>query len=1115
MKTDVSRLTFDPANHYSAVLHEQGKLVTDADLEEEHRILAHRIETEAADLVGGCGGPIAAAGFALSASDGALTIGVGRYYVDGILVANEADVAFVDQPDRVEPALPSDAGSYIAYLEVWRRLITALDDPSIREVAFGGPTTSAREATVWQVRLVQADETSPTCLTPLPDLGGTTGRMAAQADPEASDVDPCEVPPTAGFKGLENQLYRVEVHAGGHPVDLSDGESVRIQSFGADATNVIIVASEDAPSVGDAVEIFRTADGTDRSDSRLAHVIDVAENGSTAAITLDRPVDGYSLSQAPALQVVDATFVWSRNNGSVVTSIQAIDGPEVTVADIGPDSALGFGPGQWVEITDDGHDLEGAPGQLTRVQAVDPARGVVTLTSAAGALDDGSPTGVDPDRHPKLRRWDGAGGIRRHSLTPDADWIHLEHGVQVRFDAGRYRTGDYWQAAARTAAVDPQSGGLEWPTDPTSGDPQLLDPAGVQRHVCKLAVVDLENGEDGEPVVGDITDCRTLFPAVTELTTLLYVGGDGQEGLPDPTQPDAAVPLPGPLTVRVANGEHPVEGARVQFTVHGGNGDVVDDQPVPTDNDGIATCTWTLDATSDHQICEARLLDAAGNPINNQVVRFSATLSEADRVAYDPASCPDLKEARAVTVQKAIDALCARPSGGSGCCVTVGPSGEHRDVATAVGKLVASGQRRICLCLDPDVIHHLDDPDLPSRRDTGPLHVTIRGAGPRARVDLRRGIRAIGLASFALEGLDIATARNAILTADCGEVTIRDCFVSGLTSDQGVVRIQRVGRATVADCTLEAHSRTDYGEFLGSFELYIGLERRLDLSILSPWRQFDDGARSAAAGLASGNLDRDEMADFLRELIQALSGSESLSEGERRALLRLASALHVDDTPGEAFYMILIAIRRSLIRADTEIAAAALELDGLVFDDVGLHASAAREGPITIKNNDIAGLVRLHGSKPEGEIRIHATWKDLKNLADENRLPLSGAGARVHVTGNRLTRFSVGAEFAEAVASLVEAQQKIPVAGSLHVTDNVIDGHHSALVGYNTTMTSNDFSLASIVRPSEVNDNNPLLVVVGNCATYVGNVHPDTAGTAMIASATRRGTEAGNLIVVT
>ncbi|MGB8021643.1 MAG: DUF6519 domain-containing protein, partial [Candidatus Nanopelagicales bacterium] len=131
MKGDFSRRTHDPRKHYSAVLLQQGRVLTDADLEEEHRILSGAQERTAADLIGGCGGPIAAAGFAVSSPDGTgLELSAGRYYAGGMLVVSESAVAYPDQPDRFadDVAWPPPAGRYAIVLDVWRRLITALDD---------------------------------------------------------------------------------------------------------------------------------------------------------------------------------------------------------------------------------------------------------------------------------------------------------------------------------------------------------------------------------------------------------------------------------------------------------------------------------------------------------------------------------------------------------------------------------------------------------------------------------------------------------------------------------------------------------------------------------------------------------------------------------------------------------------------------------------------------------------------------------------------------------------------------------------------------------------------------------------------------------------------------
>src|SRR5690349_18897495 len=152
MKGDFSRLTFDPARHFSSVRMQQGRVQLDADHNEQADIVTHRVDTEAVDVIGGCGAPARAAafgiivdlaalstaertalglasGFTLAAGDFLLT--PGRYYVDGIVCENERAVTYAGQSDL--PGLTAldvtKKGSWIVYLDVWQRHITALDVP--------------------------------------------------------------------------------------------------------------------------------------------------------------------------------------------------------------------------------------------------------------------------------------------------------------------------------------------------------------------------------------------------------------------------------------------------------------------------------------------------------------------------------------------------------------------------------------------------------------------------------------------------------------------------------------------------------------------------------------------------------------------------------------------------------------------------------------------------------------------------------------------------------------------------------------------------------------------------------------------------------------------------
>lgn len=204
MKGDFTRLTFRPAKHYSGVLQQQGRVTLDADFNEHAEIERYRLRTLARDLVGPCGGPKGSAGFEITVdhSGGQLVVGAGHYYVDGLLVANEDDCRFDRQPDlpTASAALAQALGTpgrYLAYLDVWERVITAVEDPDLLEVALGGADTSVRLKVVWQVRL-----------TPLKHGRHRCGAVSRRRENRATlDMRPQSV----GYTGLENRLYRIEV----------------------------------------------------------------------------------------------------------------------------------------------------------------------------------------------------------------------------------------------------------------------------------------------------------------------------------------------------------------------------------------------------------------------------------------------------------------------------------------------------------------------------------------------------------------------------------------------------------------------------------------------------------------------------------------------------------------------------------------------------------------------------------------------------------------------------------------------------------------------------------------------------------------------------------------
>jgi photosystem II stability/assembly factor-like uncharacterized protein len=150
-----------------------------------------------------------------------LSILPGRFYVNGMLCELEARASYGHQPDggAVERLAP---GGYLMYLDAWQRHVSALEAPAIREVALGGPDTATRAQTMAQVRAMALPPSSPfdwNCGSTIDTwdalLHEPRPLLAARAEPQLAASGLCEIAATAGYRRLENQLYRVEVHEGG------------------------------------------------------------------------------------------------------------------------------------------------------------------------------------------------------------------------------------------------------------------------------------------------------------------------------------------------------------------------------------------------------------------------------------------------------------------------------------------------------------------------------------------------------------------------------------------------------------------------------------------------------------------------------------------------------------------------------------------------------------------------------------------------------------------------------------------------------------------------------------------------------------------------------------
>ncbi len=320
MSADLSRVRFDPLRDHSGIGIQQGRLWLDADFNEQVAITDRRLRAQTVDL---SPSPTVVSrrtpdAFLIGLSGGKLAIGPGRMYVDGLLAENHGTamgfdpvlaelngtgpVEYAKQPYWPSPAPLPEGGRHLVYLDVWERELTHLNTPDLVDSAIGVDTTT-RTQTVWQVRLlpVAGDVACGSSLKAWDDLVAPSAARLSTGTIAVDPVDdPCEIPPGTGYRGPENQLYRVELHSptqfkwsrdnasvGSVVVEVVSATSLRLQSLGRD--EVLCVKD------GDWVEITDDA-------RELAQ-----ESGEMRQVTVDVATSTITFSPALPVELTSTT----------------------------------------------------------------------------------------------------------------------------------------------------------------------------------------------------------------------------------------------------------------------------------------------------------------------------------------------------------------------------------------------------------------------------------------------------------------------------------------------------------------------------------------------------------------------------------------------------------------------------------------------------------------------------------------------------------------------------------------------------------------------------------------------------------------------------------------
>ena len=453
MKGDFSRVSFDATHHFCRVLEEMGQVRVDADHNEQVSILLHYLWTLGRDIIGPHGGPVQGSGFA------------------------------------IELPSPDKKGKYPAK--------TAQMGQGSRK---GDRIQLSISKGHYYVDGILCENEEDLLFTEQPDF------------PQADPLNRTDLPLWVYLKVFEHYLSPLEDE---HIRDVALGNAqtssrsrivwqVRVHRVDPFGNKEIcskgwqdLVAQWNKGPLGMLKARSISADEEQKSPCTIA-----PESRYRGANQLYR-VEIHKSGVAG-----EATWKFSRENGSVIFPIEKIVSGEATVltlGHLGQDSRFGLRVGDWVEIEDDISRL--LHDEIPAVQVVDIDRDHMQVTVEGSSIPVAAR--FDPDQHPILRRWDHQGGdpykgegqledgaLKIVEGNISSAWMHLENGIQIQFQPNSngtphyYRRGQYWLIPARISTGD-----ILWPKS-ASDEPEAVPPQGMHCHFAPLGILSKGQGDE-------------------------------------------------------------------------------------------------------------------------------------------------------------------------------------------------------------------------------------------------------------------------------------------------------------------------------------------------------------------------------------------------------------------------------------------------------------------------------------------------------------------------------------------------------------------------------------------------------------------------------------------
>ncbi len=518
MKGDFTRFTFEPRKRYTSVLMQQGRLQLDSDWNEQMSIQTYLQQRQAQDMIGKAAGtPATESGFQILPTPNGedLVIRFGRFYINGILCDFPVTSTFKAIPLAPTQSAPTQSAPTQA-----RLLFTAMDGQRFQ---VGEWLELQPEGILFKITIVDQEQRLLTFDRPLPSKPLLEFRRITTYQ---TQIDYPASAPTSGKYLVYLDVWQRHITAIDDP-DLREvalnvpDTATRIQTLWQ--AKLLPIAEAPADNTMETVEQLQ--EWQELTRERQVELI------VSTDLQPDKP--GISNNQGNYLGVENrlyrveihnrgllgqATFKWSRDNGSTVSAIASIDGNAIKLKNTIQEAYKLFKQSPedqpWVEILTEDQELNNQPGVLVQIIATKPPNQLIfetsqirggTLPKSTGPKSTGSKS---TGQSLKVRRWDHT---QDAVLMTSEQWLFLEDGIKIKFQTLAqefYETGDYWLIPARS--IDRS---IKWKQD-DQGVFLPQPPAGIQHNYGFLAAVHYDDEGQFSPLLAESwekSDLRIQF----------------------------------------------------------------------------------------------------------------------------------------------------------------------------------------------------------------------------------------------------------------------------------------------------------------------------------------------------------------------------------------------------------------------------------------------------------------------------------------------------------------------------------------------------------------------------------------------------------------------------